>query len=66
MHLRTTLHRLARSRLVSLDVGALLGGTQYRGAFEERLTKLLQEVRAAKGGVLLFVDEVHMLGTCAI
>jgi len=48
-------------RMVSLDAGSLVAGTQYRGAFEERLQAVLTEVRAAKGGIVLFVDEMHML-----
>jgi ATP-dependent Clp protease ATP-binding subunit ClpA len=47
--------------LWSLNVGALLAGTQYRGTFEEQLTDLLDEVVARKGQMVLFVDEIHML-----
>ncbi|PRW59843.1 ATP-dependent chaperone [Chlorella sorokiniana] len=47
--------------LIALDVGSLVAGTQYRGAFEERLTSLLNEVRMAAGRVILFIDELHML-----
>ncbi|KAL4435856.1 hypothetical protein ABPG77_000618 [Micractinium sp. CCAP 211/92] len=52
---------LAGRALISLDVGSLVAGTQYRGAFEERLTSLLNEVRMAAGRVLLFIDELHIL-----
>jgi len=46
--------------LVSLDVGRLLAGASYRGEFEERLKKVLDEASDA-GNVLLFIDELHML-----
>ncbi|PPK66251.1 ATP-dependent chaperone ClpB [Actinokineospora auranticolor] len=45
--------------IFSLDMGALVAGAKYRGEFEERLKAVLAEVRAAEGGILLFVDEVH-------
>ena len=47
--------------VVALDLGALVAGTQYRGAFEERLQGVLNDVRAASGRVILFIDEIHML-----
>ena len=43
----------------SLDMGALVAGAKYRGEFEERLKAVLNEVRAAQGRILLFVDELH-------
>jgi ATP-dependent Clp protease ATP-binding subunit ClpB len=43
----------------SLDIGALVAGAKYRGEFEERLKAVLNEVRAAQGRILLFVDELH-------
>ncbi|WP_362870329.1 ATP-dependent chaperone ClpB [Streptosporangium sp. NPDC048865] len=43
----------------SLDMGALVAGAKYRGEFEERLKAVLNEVRAAEGRILLFVDEMH-------
>ncbi len=46
--------------VVALDLGLLVAGTQYRGAFEERLTQIVEEVREA-GNVVLFIDEVHNL-----
>jgi ATP-dependent Clp protease ATP-binding subunit ClpB len=45
--------------IFSLDMGALVAGAKYRGEFEERLKAVLAEVKAAEGGILLFVDEVH-------
>lgn len=48
-------------RLISLDMGALLAGAKYRGEFEERLKAVLNEVKSAAGGVILFIDEVHLV-----
>ncbi len=45
----------------SLDLGALLAGAKYRGEFEERLKAVLNEVKSAEGGILLFIDEMHTL-----
>jgi ATP-dependent Clp protease ATP-binding subunit ClpB len=45
--------------IFALDMGALVAGAKYRGEFEERLKAVLQEVKAAEGRILLFIDEVH-------
>ena len=50
---------LLDKRLLMLDVGSLVAGTMYRGQFEERLKKVIEEVK--ESGAILFIDEVHML-----
>ncbi|KAF2673114.1 heat shock protein [Microthyrium microscopicum] len=52
---------LAACKLLSLDVGALVAGSKYRGEFEERMKGVLNEVENAKETTVLFVDEMHLL-----
>ena len=52
---------LRDKKLMALDMGALIAGAKYRGEFEERLKAVLQEVQAADGGIVLFIDEMHTL-----
>ena len=52
---------LRDKRLMALDMGALIAGAKYRGEFEERLKGVLDEVRAADGNIILFIDEMHTL-----
>ncbi len=52
---------LHNKRLLALDMGALIAGAKYRGEFEERLKGVLNEVTAAAGEVILFIDEMHTL-----
>ena len=48
-------------RLMGLDMGLLVAGTQYRGQFEERLKGVIQEIEASEGRIVLFIDELHLL-----
>ena len=48
-------------RVISLDIGALLAGSKYRGEFEERLKAVLAEIKDAGGNVVLFMDELHTI-----
>jgi ATP-dependent Clp protease ATP-binding subunit ClpC len=52
---------LRNKRIVSLDLAGLVAGTKYRGEFEERMKKVMEEVRKAEGQVVLFIDELHTL-----
>ncbi|MEA3016550.1 MAG: ATP-dependent Clp protease ATP-binding subunit ClpB [Sphingomonadales bacterium] len=48
-------------KLMGLDMGSLIAGAKYRGEFEERLKGVLDEVKAAEGDIILFIDEMHTL-----
>jgi ATP-dependent Clp protease ATP-binding subunit ClpB len=52
---------LKGKRLWALDIGALLAGSKYRGEFEERLKAVLQEITAAEGQIVVFIDELHTI-----
>jgi ATP-dependent Clp protease ATP-binding subunit ClpB len=52
---------LKTKRIVALDMGALIAGTQYRGQFEERLKAVIKEVQESNGEIILFIDELHTL-----
>ncbi|KAF0176174.1 MAG: ATP-dependent Clp protease ATP-binding subunit ClpB [Rhodobacteraceae bacterium] len=52
---------LHNKKLMALDMGALIAGAKYRGEFEERLKAVLNEVTAAEGNIILFIDEMHTL-----
>jgi len=51
---------LMNKRVLTLDIGALVAGTKYRGEFEERLKKIIDEIRSSRE-VVLFIDELHTL-----
>jgi ATP-dependent Clp protease ATP-binding subunit ClpC len=53
-------HTLRERRLLTLDIGALVAGTKYRGEFEERLKKVIEEVKTS-GNCTLFIDEIHTI-----
>ena len=50
---------LKETKLVSLDMGALVAGAKFRGEFEERLKAVLKEVEASEGQIIMFIDELH-------
>ena len=52
---------LKHKKLLALDMGSLIAGAKFRGEFEERLKAVLNEVTAAEGGIVLFIDEMHTL-----
>ena len=52
---------LKDKRIVALDLAGIVAGTKYRGEFEERMKRIIDEVRKASGEVILFIDELHTL-----
>ena len=52
---------LKNKKIFALDMGALVAGAKYRGAFEERLKAVLEEVRKSEGEIILFIDELHLI-----
>ena len=52
---------LRDKRIFALDMGALVAGAKYRGEFEERLKAVLQEITKSNGGIILFIDELHLI-----
>ncbi|MBI2856739.1 MAG: AAA family ATPase [Chloroflexi bacterium] len=50
---------LKNRRVIALDMGALVAGSKFRGEFEERLKAVMDEIRQAKGEIILFIDEIH-------
>src|SRR2546430_14458127 len=52
---------LKGKRVWALDIGALLAGAKYRGEFEERLKAVLDEIKAAEGEIIVFIDELHTI-----
>ncbi|MCH9028396.1 MAG: ATP-dependent chaperone ClpB [Bacteroidetes bacterium] len=52
---------LKTKRIMSLDMGALVAGAQFRGQFEERMKAVIKEVESSNGEIILFIDELHLL-----
>ncbi len=52
---------LKNKKVVALDMGALIAGAKFRGEFEERLKSVLEEIEAANGQIILFIDEMHTI-----
>jgi len=52
---------LLNKRLVAIDLPGMVAGTKYRGEFEERIKRVMEEVIAAQGNIILFIDELHTI-----
>lgn len=52
---------VAGRTIFALDVGSLVAGTKYRGEFESRIQELLEAIRSSNGGIILFIDELHLI-----
>ncbi len=52
---------LRRKKVLSLDLGAMLAGTKFRGEFEDRIKAVLKEINQAQGQIILFIDELHTM-----
>ncbi|HID92687.1 MAG TPA: AAA family ATPase, partial [bacterium (Candidatus Stahlbacteria)] len=52
---------LKGKRVIELDIGALVAGSKFRGDFEERMKAVMNEIKKAKGNIILFVDELHAI-----
>ena len=52
---------LKDKRVIQLDLAALVAGTKYRGEFEERMKRVMEEMRKSQGEIILFIDELHTL-----
>ena len=60
LHLKSIPEKLRDKRLITLDLGLLVAGTKYRGEFEDRVKKIMEEVRKSSN-VILFIDELHTI-----
>ncbi len=52
---------IKRRKVISLDMGSMVAGSKFRGEFEERLKAVMEEIRKAKGEIILFIDEIHQV-----
>ena len=52
---------LKNLKIISIDIGALVSGTKFRGQLEERLSLLLNEIKDSNQGIILFIDEIHTI-----
>jgi ATP-dependent Clp protease ATP-binding subunit ClpC len=52
---------LQDKRLVALDLAAIVAGTKYRGEFEERMKRIMNEIRQSQGQIIVFIDELHTI-----